>query len=105
MKLQLTFVVALLAAGCSSVPTLVFGEPDAATDGGKDAGRDAATDATRGCPAVGPDGGMCCGSVSCMGSGCAQACAECQMKCAATQLCCPNPGGKVQSCENAGVCP
>jgi hypothetical protein len=111
MKLAFAFPACLALAACSAVPTLVFGDAsvDASTDGGDaatvDAGDAATGDASSTCPDATPDGGLCCGNVSCQGVGCNLACAECLMKCAPSQLCCPNPAGKVQSCSNAFVCP
>ena len=105
-------LLALLAAGCGSVPDLVFVDPldaganldeatdaasidGASTDAAADARADASVPDATTCPSAVPEfATACCGSVPCYGPDCSTSCAEC-MKCPSLQLCCPSTPGKV----------
>ena len=91
-------LVAALVCACGTVPDIRF-VGDASSEAGdastNDAGRpdsgpgDATSDAPVVCPDPPPTGGVCCGSVWCVGNCAATQCAECEAKgCSGGDFCC-----------------
>ncbi len=105
--------LALLSCG---VPDIVFlgadaGEADGSGEQGGDGSTvdegDVTSDDAGACPAVQPDGGLCCGATPCFGvlCGTATVCAKCTT-CTAAQVCCAkgNSLSNVSCRDTPGAC-
>jgi hypothetical protein len=125
MRTRRLVTAAFVALGiaCSSVPDVSFqdgdaaslpgtGTADAAADGttsaadasSGDAGGRPATDAATGCPSNPPNGGICCGSLSCIGCK-ASDCSSCQQKaCSGSTVCCASGAGNAVACKPPQSC-
>jgi hypothetical protein len=108
-----------LAVACGTVPDVTFQDGDAAgpTDATADtrspgdaapgdaSSADAGRDATTGCPTKAPSGGVCCGSLECIGCK-ASDCSSCLQKgCATGTVCCVSGGqGNGVACRSPQSC-
>ena len=105
--LSALYVMIAIISACGSVPDVIFSDDAGVRDGAAERGdaraQDAsATDArsdsketTNRCPDSPPSGGVCCGTVPCMGCT-TSSCEMCAQKtCDGTEVCCATQGNAV----------
>lgn len=104
--MEKVLLVAALASGCASVPTVRFvdedagvASPDASTatvdSGSKLDASGEAEAAVTGCPTPLPAGATCCQGRLCLNNCSQQQCNKCPTTCSGSTVCCPGPGNSL----------